>query len=354
MADHAITMKDIAEHFGVSINTVHKAVAGKPGVSEATRRSILAYAEKHGYRRNMEASALRRKNIVVAVCLPALTTESRFFYGPMWQGCHEFAEEYRGQGIRVEEYRYEEGRFDQALEALAQRAEGDERLDGLVTVPSRSVRSRLLLERIVRAGARVVFTSGDEPAIEGRYGSVMADFEVAGALMAEQARNLLPDGGNVLLMAGDAYKDSHYRVARSFHESIETGTFAAQMPVRDLFGYHDGDRLASDVRGALESGKTDLVCCVFARGSAALHEALSATGLSGKIPVIASDVFDETIAGMRDNSFTNLVYKDPRRQAYLAMRMVGDSLLTGIDPEQRIVRSRVSMVFRSTLGYFEG
>lgn len=344
------TMKDIAVHLGVSINTVHKAVTGKPGVSDAVRAKILAYAEERGYRRNMEASALRRRETVISACLPALTAESSFFYGHVWDGCRAYADELRSQGIRMVEDAYEEGRFDRMLEAIVRRVEAGRRLDGLLTIPPRGRDARAMLERLADLGVCIVFVSGDEPEAAGRYGAVMADFEVAGMLMAEQARNLLPRGGRILLMAGDAFKDSHYRVARSLHEGI--ARYGDGFQIHDLYGYRDRERLRADVEGELKEGGVDLVCCVFARGGATLREALTSTGRAGKVPVIASDVFDETVAGMRDGVFTNLVYKDPRGQAYRAMQMLGEHLLLGRDPEQRVVSSEVSLVFQSTLPYF--
>ncbi|MFT4004860.1 MAG: helix-turn-helix domain-containing protein [Lacrimispora sp.] len=57
-----ITMKDMARHFGVSLNTIHKAIAGKPGVSEETRKKILSYADANGYKLNTMASFLKRKD----------------------------------------------------------------------------------------------------------------------------------------------------------------------------------------------------------------------------------------------------------------------------------------------------
>ena len=41
-----ITMKDMAQHFNVSLNTIHKAIYGKPGVSEATRKKIVPMRKK--------------------------------------------------------------------------------------------------------------------------------------------------------------------------------------------------------------------------------------------------------------------------------------------------------------------
>ena len=69
-----VTMKDIATALGVSINTVHKAITGKSGVSEKTRAKILAFAEQNGYRRNESASSLRRKDANVLICLPSSST----------------------------------------------------------------------------------------------------------------------------------------------------------------------------------------------------------------------------------------------------------------------------------------
>ncbi|MGN1027486.1 MAG: LacI family DNA-binding transcriptional regulator [Faecousia sp.] len=44
-----VTMKDISEALGLSINAVSLALNGKPGVSEDTRRLILSTADKMGY-----------------------------------------------------------------------------------------------------------------------------------------------------------------------------------------------------------------------------------------------------------------------------------------------------------------
>ena len=44
-----VTMKDIAEHLGVSIVTVSNALSGKKGVSYALRSQIAAAAQQLGY-----------------------------------------------------------------------------------------------------------------------------------------------------------------------------------------------------------------------------------------------------------------------------------------------------------------
>jgi LacI family transcriptional regulator len=49
-----VTLQEIADHLGISKFAVSRALAGKPGVSDDTRRSVLSVAEQFGYiaRRN--------------------------------------------------------------------------------------------------------------------------------------------------------------------------------------------------------------------------------------------------------------------------------------------------------------
>ena len=75
-----VTMKDIAAELGVSINTVHKALTGKAGVSESVRSKVNAKAEAMGYHRNTSASSLRRKDINLVFCLPRASCEGAYFF----------------------------------------------------------------------------------------------------------------------------------------------------------------------------------------------------------------------------------------------------------------------------------
>lgn len=55
-----VTMKDIAQRAGVSVNTVSKALRGKSDISKQTRQKILKIAREIGYIKNTTAFALRR------------------------------------------------------------------------------------------------------------------------------------------------------------------------------------------------------------------------------------------------------------------------------------------------------
>lgn len=54
-----VTMRDIAQRAGVSVNTVSKALRGKTDISKETRQKILKIAKEIGYIKNTTAFALR-------------------------------------------------------------------------------------------------------------------------------------------------------------------------------------------------------------------------------------------------------------------------------------------------------
>ena len=66
-----VTIHDVAQAAGVSGGTVHNALYGKKGVSDAVRKNILRISEELGYKPNMVASALKRKPRKIIVSFPS-------------------------------------------------------------------------------------------------------------------------------------------------------------------------------------------------------------------------------------------------------------------------------------------
>ena len=354
MSTSRVTMKDIAAKLDVSVNTVHKAVAGKPGVSEALRAKIIETAEAMGYHRNEAASNLRRNDLRVAVCLPSATKEGVYFYSYLWKGCTRYAHEQRDHGLIFEMMPYELGCYADVLESLLARLEVGESLDGMIAYNPISDEECAALTRIIDHGVKVQLIDGDKPQT-GRFGAAIANYGAAGNLMAEQAVNLLGGAeaaGSVLLLTGDAYTDSHYQVARAFHAYVVE--HAPALNIEDLPGAHaDVDRLRAELGGRLGAdGRPDLVCSVFAVGSEVVADAVVEHGLVGKIRAIGNDIFPESAEALRRGIFTNIVYKDPVGIAYRASKRLGDNLLWGAVPESDVCRGPVELVFASNLDQY--
>ena len=83
-----------------------------------------------------------------------------------------------------------------------------------------------------------------------------------------------------------------------------------------------------------------------------LAEVLRESGLSGTIPVIANDVFDESVSALQDGTFTNIVYKDPTRQAYLATKMLCEYLVKGNVPKEQVKKVEIALIFKGNVNYY--
>ena len=346
-----VTMKDIAAELGVSINTVHKALTGKAGVSESVRAKVSAKAEEMGYHRNTSASSLRRKDINLVFCLPCASREGAYFYRYLWEGCNRFEQEVIDQGITVERVEFGVGGYADALEQIDERLQVGERIDGLLAYVPGDDRATHLLEQIAEAGVAIELVDGDRPHLD-RLGASLADYSTAGSLMAEQAANLVHAAGadaRVLLLAGDPYTDSHYLTARAFHTYLREHNVPWQ--VEDLTGAHaQVKQLERELKNRLNGPEApELICSVFAVGSELVADALVSAGKAGEVMVIGNDLFPESALALRRGIFTNIVYKDPVSLAYRGAKTLGEYLLWGKVPAESVQKGAVEMVFASNV-----
>lgn len=92
----SVTLKDVAEHLGVDVSTVSRALSPDKRnlVNPATRRRVIEAAEVLGYRGNQQASALRRgRTGIIGVIVADLGNP---FIGPVLRG---IASGLGGQGL---------------------------------------------------------------------------------------------------------------------------------------------------------------------------------------------------------------------------------------------------------------
>ncbi len=71
MGEKRVTIKNIAEHLGVSYGIINKALNNKSGISDEMKKKILKTANEMGYRVNKVAQSMARNTIVIGVVIPA-------------------------------------------------------------------------------------------------------------------------------------------------------------------------------------------------------------------------------------------------------------------------------------------
>jgi len=91
-----ITLKDIAQHFEVSVSTVSKALNDSHEISTATKAKIISYAKKNNYHPNINAISLRKEQSkTLGVIIPNILN---YFFAQVFSGIEKVAND-RGYSI---------------------------------------------------------------------------------------------------------------------------------------------------------------------------------------------------------------------------------------------------------------
>lgn len=396
-----VTIRDIALLAGVSSGTVHRALYGKKGVGEEVRARVLAIARQQGFTLNTAASALKRGPLRIAACFPAPQGEDRYFYTDVWQGLRDYFAEEAALNLTLLEYPFAEGGQAAALAAAmgqaaeeagaaaltgtarpadapapagpagpaagapetaapvqngtaSQTAPAPQRPDGLLTLglASTDPAPRALLQRCGEQGLPVVLACDDAPGCP-RLACVQANYDTIGRLGAELLASQLPTNSTVLLLTGDAATPSHFGVARGFAAYLAEQK--APLRLIELPGYRGTAALQTSLARLLTETPVAGALSVNSRGSVLLAQAIQAAGLAGKIRLVGSDLFPENIAAMRAGVMHNILYKNPRQQAYQAARLLVQHLLRPDAPPPAPAETEIEaqVLFRSGLYRYE-
>ena len=136
MSDERKTVEDVAKAAGVSLMTVSRAINGRPGVSETTRRTILEIADRMGYRPNRMARGLASRNTsTFGIVFPDMANP---FFAILAKAATDMA---RLSNLAVFVMNTDE---DPSLELAAYDSLIEERINGVIVSGSRLPRAKLL------------------------------------------------------------------------------------------------------------------------------------------------------------------------------------------------------------------
>lgn len=190
----SVTLKDIAQQTGFSVNTVSRVLRGKGEIAESTRQTILAAAEEMGHVRNMLASSLRSG--VTQTIAVILGDVSNPHFAIMMSEIEHYASRsgYTTILLNTDE--------DEAQELAALQTALRQSVDGIIWCPAQ--KSNHNIEYLRRNGLPFVLIGRRFADIETNY--VVCDDEQGGYLATKR---LLEAGHrDILLLGGAGYISS--------------------------------------------------------------------------------------------------------------------------------------------------
>ena len=335
----------IAELARVSIGTVDRALHGRPGIREATKKRILRIAKELAYTPHLAARALSvgRANLKIGVCIPE---EIRFFYDQIRAGIFDEVRRVNGLGVEMV-YRpvpsLGEGEQERISSLLA------EGMSALIVTPGNPKTVTPLIEQAEEQNVRVVCITTDAPRSR-RTTFVGVNPELSGKMAAELMAMFVPDGAKVAVVTGMLTAEEHRLKSRGFRTGFQRdcagGKIVAVLEAHEseAESYQKTCRLIADfpdLQGIYVSTVNCLPVC----------RALRDHKMESRIRLITTDLFPQMAPYFRSGTIRASIYQDPYLQGQTAVRLLTDLLLNGT----RIPRTRFlnpGIVLRTNLGLF--
>src|SRR3954466_4354174 len=177
----------IAELAGVSIGTVDRALHGRLGISEQTRKKILSIAKQLSYSPHPAARALSigRAHLRIGICIPE---EIHFFYDQMRAGIKDEAARVSSLGIDLI-HKPTPSLGENEKQKITELLEN--KVKAMIITPGDPKVVTPLINKAEKEGIKVVFTTTDAPQSH-RSSVVSVDPFLSGKLAAELTTKFLP------------------------------------------------------------------------------------------------------------------------------------------------------------------
>src|ERR1700689_4263689 len=335
----------IAELANVSIGTVDRALHGRNGIRESTRRRILEIARQIGYTPNLAARALStsKTGARIGVCIPR---EIRFFYDQLWSGVLDEARRLAQLGVQFE-YRPVPTLGEDDTKALKELLKAD--VNGIIVTAGNPRGLSPLIDEAEEKGVRDVCVSTDAP--ESRRSSIVCvDPWLNGHIAGELMGKFLPPNSKVAVVAGMLTALDHRKKTDGFSDAFPRPCSGGEI-ISILEAHEDEDESFQKTFDLL--GRVPRLEGIYVKTGNCLPvcRALGARGLAGKVKLITTDLFAEMSPYFEKGTITASIYQQPHRQGQMAVRLMADHL-SSKDPFPQNIYLSPGVVMSSNLHLF--
>ncbi len=230
-----VTIKHLAEKLNVTTATVSRALNDHPRISDATKKVVVALADKMNYRRNRIASSLRSgKTHTIGVIIPSAEIN---FFGSVVHGIESLANE-KGYNILLYQSNESSDYEKKAIETFS-----DVQVDGVLASLAKDTKDISHYLELKKKGIPLVFFDRSKDMVN--IPSVTVDDYKGGFLATE---HLLQQGyRRVAHISGQ----QHLKVFRDRLNGYKSALHAAEIEVEESLIY-DGNVSIQAGRDAVE------------------------------------------------------------------------------------------------------
>jgi LacI family transcriptional regulator len=338
-----VTIRQIAEVAQVSRGTIDKVLNQRPGVSAPVRKRILRLAAELGYRPNAAGKSLAAQKRPVRIGFLLLNA-----HDPLHQelrlGVERAAEELAAFGVEVDCRILEHVTVAEQVATIKDMARGS--LAGLALAPLAHPAVKAELNRLAAGGLRIVTSNTDLPSVD-RICFVGQDLKRSGRVAGELMGQLLPGGGNLLVLSGLRRIQAHLERLMGFREVLAE-TYPGLRIVHTAHDVTDNQASYERVAAFLLGHPAPDGVFLAGLGTAGVGRALCEWGRPD-IKFICYDCIPETQDLIRRRIVNFSITQDPFMQGYLPVKILFDDLFHGIRPSSNQIHTRIEIISAENL-----
>ncbi len=342
----ACTLKDVAKRANVSIVTVHKCIYGKPGISEETRKRVLAIVEEMHYTVNPSASSLKRDNVNLAVVCPGMPDSFNSFHAKLFAGASQAAKELANIGVNVRVLCA--GNSWQSEAETLKKLQAEKHLHGVALYCMDDEKLDEQLIELKHSGVPAITFNADAPG-SGRKACVSAPARQMGELAAELLVKMKEEHKRVIIVGGDKRLSILRENTTGFYSYIQQHD-----PEISLLEINNSSR--TNLREELEKVLVSLddvtgIYCSMTRNALTVCQTLHRMGLAKKVRYICTDVFEELRPYFQDGTIDATIWQNPFDQSYNSVMLLHSYVTTG-KLEEKFFQIPISPVMNANFDFF--
>ena len=337
-----VTIYDVAKQLGISTATVNRAMNDKASVSEKTRKLVMETAQEMGYRPSKTAASLKRNPKRIAVLLPDTVYG---YLAEVERGIRRASDDLADYSVYCEMFKVTAEETRPFIDKLYELAEQE--FDGIIILPPSNESEVSGVVKELREKTDLIFATVTSD-LEGsdRLFSIQNNGRMAGKMAAELLGMLADREKPVVMVTGQLTSQVHRNTMEGFREGSES----FGLKFSGVYEHHDNLREAYDLAKVLVDQYPDLGGIYFGTAnSVAFCKRLQELGYAGKISIVASDVFPDIAALMRERVIKATIFQNPFLQGRLAVRYLYEYMAEGRQFENDVIRLDPQIVLRSNL-----
>lgn len=347
--DQRVTVMDIAKALNISIGTVDRALHGRPGINEETSRRVLEKAEELNYRVNQIAQSLsRKKTVKIGAVVPNRGTSMKYFFDDVMDGIKLAADKLKD--FKTEILVKSVDSIDYISEINAVNNLMKDGIDGLAICPFHRYELNQIINEVTDKGIPVVTIGTDAPESK-RLTCISTNSYQTGEMAGELMAKFIKYEGKVVAMIGFKTITDNEEKVRGFCNRIEAD--ASRAKVEKIYETYELEEKAYlHAINAIEE-IPDLVGIYVGTGnSPGVCRALEDTGKKGIIKIIATDVSNDNIRYIKDETIYATIYQAPFKQGYNSIYTLYQNIISKKSfPNVCYVKPEV--VMNSNLSFYE-